>query len=113
MGPEEAAKAAVDPGAAEGTAGAMGEAAEQSFRPTDLLLSTRPDESPAEYHGMSDGAADILIGIKKSLNAVSPDRMESGTPAVFNYLRGSYRLIKARQSEDNGGGETFDREAPR
>lgn len=71
----------------------------------NALLHTEPDESPQEYGELPSWAADFIIGSKKVLNALTGANLNKGTPALFNFARGTFGAVMARQGEESEGDE--------
>lgn len=116
-GMDPAALAAEASGAAETAADKMGDAAggspfeaaaeeatDEAPGLVEILMSTEPDESPADYPDLPPWTAHFVIGGKKCLNAMSTREIDKGTPAALNFVQGGLGFATSARDQGSKGG---------
>jgi len=58
----------------------------------DMLVSTEPEDSPANYPGRPAWLSHMIIGTKKSINAAADTGIGAGTTALENFVLGGIGL---------------------
>lgn len=68
----------------------------------DMLLSTEPADSPANYPERPDWVSHTVIGVKKAINGVMDTEMRSGTTALENFAWAGIGMFMAGADERDG-----------
>jgi len=77
------------------------EAADDSTSIVDMLLSTEPEDSPANYPGRPAWMSNVIIGVKKSVNAAADTGMSAGTTALENFALAGIGLYLGAGTEQD------------
>jgi hypothetical protein len=84
------------------------EVADDETSIVDMLLSTEPADSPANYPGRPAWMSHMIIGVKKSINAAADTGIGAGTTALENFALGGIGLYLGEggdANDQNQGGE--------
>jgi hypothetical protein len=72
----------------------------------DMLLSTEPADSPANYPERPDWVSHMVIGVKKAINGVMDSELRSATTALENFACAGIGMFMAgAEDEPEEGGE--------
>jgi hypothetical protein len=63
-----------------------------------MLTETEPDDHPANHPDEPEHRAHALIGFKKSLNALTGEAADGGTPALYNYVMAGVGWVRRRRA---------------